>query len=554
MLPAVLILLLATLLGGVLLAIIGFRGRRINDHPVCSWCAFDLDGVYPECVTCPECGAGLKREKAVRTGVRKRMPVLATTGLLLVATSLVPFGVVSYAAITGGDINKYKPLGLLLWEGRLADAARSVKITDELMSRILAGNLTPDQYQKIIATALAIQGDHTHPWSEGWGDLIERAQFDGVLSKQDHARFAAQAPVFELVTRPAVAVGGKLPVRVKLKEARVGSTTSMMCPVEIKSLRLAGSELSLPRRAERNDSLTSFQLLGVTRPGSFVFSLNGSKAGGMRVLGLDNALGMVADLDDTIPAGTHPLSVALEATPNGGGDPFGGTVVFMLNGNLQQPTDTPTATPQAITLVSSVDVKPLDEPIASATKPDADAVAKLEKQLRPSQLEHGSGDGMIGRVRGAGAGYSLTFDCDNLPAEVAYDVFVKTPAGDEALLGSFCSGKSVDRASSPFVTSMRSSFTISINGLTVTSSSSNSREPRTVTGTLPFEPSGVVDVVLRPNPATVGQTLDQSTFADIPLEFKAVPVQKDPFQEMEEQMEQLRRRAFPGGGRVIRIP
>lgn len=212
MLPAVLILLLATLLGGVLLAIFGFRGRRINDHPVCSWCAFDLDGVYPECVTCPECGAGLKRDKAVRTGVRKRMPVLAAAGLLLVATSLVPFGVVSYAAITGSDINKYKPLGLLLWEGRLADPTRSVKITDELMSRVLAGTLAPDQYQKIIATALAIQGDHARPWSEGWGDLIERAHFDGVLSKEDHARFAAQAPVFELFTRPAASVGGKLPV------------------------------------------------------------------------------------------------------------------------------------------------------------------------------------------------------------------------------------------------------------------------------------------------------------------------------------------------------
>jgi hypothetical protein len=104
------------------------------------------------------------------------------------------------------------------------------------------------------------------------------------------------------------------------------------------------------------------------------------------------------------------------------------------------------------------------------------------------------------------------------------------------------------------MTSIRSSFTISINGSTVTSSSSNSREPRTVTGMLPFAPSGTVDVVLRPNPATVGQTLYQSTFADVPLEFKGVPVQKHPFQEMEEQMEQLRRRALPGGGRVIRIP
>ena len=39
---AYLILLLPAVLTGTLLLILGYRGRRINDHPVCRKCRYDL--------------------------------------------------------------------------------------------------------------------------------------------------------------------------------------------------------------------------------------------------------------------------------------------------------------------------------------------------------------------------------------------------------------------------------------------------------------------------------------------------------------------------------
>ena len=69
---------LVVLIGMCLLAV-GLRGRRVNDHPVCRRCKFDLVGLYPDAGRCPECGAPLSG-RAVRRGVRMYRPLLAGTG------------------------------------------------------------------------------------------------------------------------------------------------------------------------------------------------------------------------------------------------------------------------------------------------------------------------------------------------------------------------------------------------------------------------------------------------------------------------------------------
>lgn len=36
----------------------GWRGRRVDNHPWCRKCCFDLKGVWPGAAKCPECGSG----------------------------------------------------------------------------------------------------------------------------------------------------------------------------------------------------------------------------------------------------------------------------------------------------------------------------------------------------------------------------------------------------------------------------------------------------------------------------------------------------------------
>jgi len=37
----------------------GWRGRRIDNHPWCRKCRFDLHGLWPGAARCPECGIDL---------------------------------------------------------------------------------------------------------------------------------------------------------------------------------------------------------------------------------------------------------------------------------------------------------------------------------------------------------------------------------------------------------------------------------------------------------------------------------------------------------------
>ena len=55
-----------------LLVLIGFRGRRVNDHPLCRHCGFDLFGKPSESTVCSECGADLGRRRATQVGQRRR--------------------------------------------------------------------------------------------------------------------------------------------------------------------------------------------------------------------------------------------------------------------------------------------------------------------------------------------------------------------------------------------------------------------------------------------------------------------------------------------------
>ena len=56
---------------GLALLLLGVRGRRIDDHPICRRCGFDLFGLPAGSERCSECGAEVRRRRAIRIGRRK---------------------------------------------------------------------------------------------------------------------------------------------------------------------------------------------------------------------------------------------------------------------------------------------------------------------------------------------------------------------------------------------------------------------------------------------------------------------------------------------------
>ena len=50
MVPSLVAILFISLLAGVLFIILGFRGKRINDHPVCRCCKFVTLEIPSQCM------------------------------------------------------------------------------------------------------------------------------------------------------------------------------------------------------------------------------------------------------------------------------------------------------------------------------------------------------------------------------------------------------------------------------------------------------------------------------------------------------------------------
>ncbi len=235
--------LVGMLVVGVVLFFVGKRGRRLNRNPVCRDCGFDLVGAYPGVVTCPECGAGLKRDGAVRIGVRRRMMSLMFVGVVMVLMAIAPLGIVGYATFTGSNINPSKPTWLLLAEARWASGNQADLIAKELLDRMVVKKILPAQYGPLVEAALARQADRSMSWSDAWGDIVERASVDNVLTDSQRKQFQKNALAMELQTRARVVRGEPLPLFFKRGESRVTTNTNAYAQVWLRSVKLDGVAL-----------------------------------------------------------------------------------------------------------------------------------------------------------------------------------------------------------------------------------------------------------------------------------------------------------------------
>jgi hypothetical protein len=228
---------------GAILLVFGLRGRRINRSPACRSCGFDLSGTLPGGVTCPECGAGLKRDKAVRIGQRRRMWSVASLGLLLIALPTGGLATAVYAVLTGADINQFKPVGLLLWEARTADGAVAENALKEFLRRRQTGKLSEAAVQNVIEAALEQQADQERPWLEDWGEFIEFARVDGLATDDQYERFYRQCIAFGFEARPSIPSGVPLPIAIRPRETRLGRSSAVSARLHLVSVVLDGTQI-----------------------------------------------------------------------------------------------------------------------------------------------------------------------------------------------------------------------------------------------------------------------------------------------------------------------
>ncbi len=135
---------------GLLALAIGLRGRRVGTAAHCRKCRFDLTGVYPEHLICPECGAGLEEPRATRTGRWVRRQKMLVAGVLLLGLAATLGTMSARGVVTKSKIARALPTGALVAltidrpDGWLAAEGRSV-----LYLRVYDDKLSSGQYARL---------------------------------------------------------------------------------------------------------------------------------------------------------------------------------------------------------------------------------------------------------------------------------------------------------------------------------------------------------------------------------------------------------------------
>lgn len=191
---------LPLVVGGIFLVRAGLRGRRVNDHPVCRRCRFDLvglgGGTRPE--RCPECGTSLtgttrKARRAIIDGERKRRWWSFSFGVVLLL-----------AGLGTGFWLTYKPLAKFPWTTWAPDwvlaemvdrvyPTRPGPVLNELLQRLNRQELSHSAARRATRRILAIQADDDSSWDEMLGLFVQRARKLGLLGDEQWHTYVMQS-------------------------------------------------------------------------------------------------------------------------------------------------------------------------------------------------------------------------------------------------------------------------------------------------------------------------------------------------------------------------
>ncbi len=232
------VIIAGLLLTGTLALLVALHGRRIDDHPVCRKCRFDLVGIYPGAKSCPECGRSLAR---VRKGNRRKRRGLLVASLLVLTLGIVGAGAMGASMFAGPALNPYKPLWMLRMEMLGTRTQRADDALEEVLDRLADEEIGERRIRSLVRLALDQHERREEPSVFRWVRLLDAMIAQGLLQDDELARYYRNAIEVQVVTRPAIRVGDPLPVRITLPAPLCSAGQMMIVQAEILDLRDSGS-------------------------------------------------------------------------------------------------------------------------------------------------------------------------------------------------------------------------------------------------------------------------------------------------------------------------
>ncbi len=216
---------------------------RVNDHPICRRCRFDLVGL-PSLKTCPECGKDLALPNSIRIGLRRRHRAPIIIGLALFTLLTAGPATVLYTQSRGYNWNTVLPAWALELKAHSSDQFLADSALAELARRLTVGQLPEARTSRLVRDGIAYQSDPTLPWIPGWGDLIEAARTAGLVTEEQwesYGRHAFSIRVF--VTRTDILLAELIMLSPGQSSGLLG-TESGLLGLDIAPLRIGHSPIA----------------------------------------------------------------------------------------------------------------------------------------------------------------------------------------------------------------------------------------------------------------------------------------------------------------------
>lgn len=208
---------LPLVVGGIFLIRAGLRGRRVNDHPICRRCRFDLVGLgggeRPD--RCPECGTTLTgttraARRAIIDGEWKRRWWAFSFGVVLVLAGLGTGFWLTYKPLAKFPWTTWAPDWVLAEMVDSPNTARSDMVAREMLQRLQRDELSTSAVRRATTKILVLQADLNAPWRPILGALVESSRAKAVLSDEQWRVYAANAVVIAVEVPPVIGEGARV--------------------------------------------------------------------------------------------------------------------------------------------------------------------------------------------------------------------------------------------------------------------------------------------------------------------------------------------------------
>ncbi|WP_432798045.1 hypothetical protein [Poriferisphaera sp. WC338] len=214
------------LLSGFVLVWLGRRGARIDRHPVCGGCGYDLLMMGMDRERCPECGRCLRGWRGIKFGNRRQKGWMVYWGLMLLLPGVCVLGLEISVWLSDRPLVTMTPSKVLIYEMVYSEHAEDHdEIVDELINRGVGGALSVDELEELLDEMLRRDRSWLLEREPRFTEVLLRSHDAGLMDEM-HCELLAEKilPVIEVEVDDIVYVGSDLPVRIQMRGDLLGMT------------------------------------------------------------------------------------------------------------------------------------------------------------------------------------------------------------------------------------------------------------------------------------------------------------------------------------------